>query len=111
MSQTRGSRPSSLLPTGAGGQKETVGLIVRAILVVVLAIILVGGMRWAIGITNANTRLISSNLNNMQSRLDRSEASTAEDISRGTESRSERASKAEAVPGPSIEPVESESKQ
>lgn len=49
------------------GPRSEIGTLARAVLVVVLAFTLVGALRWAVDVTNANARHISSNLTNVKS--------------------------------------------
>ena len=55
----------------AAGQS---GLMARAMLVVVLSLTLVGAMRWALNITNANARQISTNLTHIQDHYEQQES-------------------------------------
>ena len=59
----------------AAGQS---GLMARAMLVVVLSLTLVGAMRWALNITNANARQISTNLTHIQGHYEQQETSVAQ---------------------------------
>ena len=53
------------------------GLLTRALLVAVLSLTLVGAMRWALNITNANARQISTNLTHIQDRYEQQAPPTA----------------------------------
>lgn len=57
-------REKSTPPTDAA-------ILAQAIFVVVLAVLLVGAMRWAVSVTNANTRRISANVSGLQNQFDR----------------------------------------
>ena len=46
------------------------GVVTRAILVITLSLTLVGVLRWALNVTNANARQISSNLTRLQDHYD-----------------------------------------
>lgn len=56
--------PSVSVDTREVGNQS--GLMARAMLVVILSLTLVGAMRWALNITNANARQISTNLTHIQ---------------------------------------------
>lgn len=49
---------------------QDAGIVTRAALVVVLSLTLVGAMRWALNITNANARQISTGLTRLQGQYD-----------------------------------------
>ena len=49
---------------------QDAGIVTRAALVVVLSLTLVGAMRWALNITNANARQISTGLTRLQGEYD-----------------------------------------
>jgi hypothetical protein len=55
------------------------GLVLRAMLVAVLALTLVGAVRWAMNVTNANARQISDNLRKVQAQMDANAAQGAQD--------------------------------
>lgn len=59
-----------------GGER---GVAARAALVVVLTLTLLGVMRWAMNVTNANARQISHNLSQMKQRLDENEPRNAQE--------------------------------
>ncbi len=72
------TKKSLLLPEPSGRveARETAiqsGLMTRAMLVVVLSLTLVGAMRWALNITNANARQISTNLTHIQDHYEQQE--------------------------------------
>lgn len=53
------------------------GVVTRAILVITLSLTLVGVLRWALNVTNANARQISSNLTRLQGHYDSQDQSMA----------------------------------
>lgn len=57
------------------------GLVARAAFVAVLALTLVGALRWAMNVTNANARQISANLRRMQAQMDADRGQTRPDPS------------------------------
>ena len=61
---SRTDRPGEVLAAAS-----PMGTLVRAVLVIALALTLVGVLRWAVNITNANARQVASNLVTMQSRF------------------------------------------
>ena len=73
------------------------GVAVRVIMVVLLSMMLVGATRWALNITNANARQISSNLTRIQGHYD-TQAGAERGIGQNNSSHSR------PVPGPTIEP-------
>ncbi|HLK58880.1 MAG TPA: hypothetical protein VKU00_20065 [Chthonomonadaceae bacterium] len=54
------------------------GLVVRMVLVAVLALTLVGALRWAMNVTNANAKQISDNIRKVQENLDSNTAQGAQ---------------------------------
>ena len=74
------------------------GLRARAMLVVVLSLTLVGAMRWAFNITNANARQISTNLTRMQDHYEQQ----AVPVTSGTTARMSKRS----ANGPILEPLQ-----
>lgn len=72
------------------------GVAVRVIMIVLLSMTLVGATRWALNITNANARQISSNLTRIQGHYD-----TQAEVQKG---RTDNASRSRPTPGPTIEP-------
>ena len=69
------AEPSALERTTPRSQDS--GVLARATLVVVLSMTLVGAMRWALNITNANARQISTNLTRMQGHYDTQASASA----------------------------------
>ncbi len=74
------------------------GMLVRAGLIVLLAIGFVGALRWAMGVTNANTHQISNGLTRVQGSMNTSNASAAA---------SRSFAKRDRESGPTVEPEES----
>jgi len=79
-------------------KKSDSGILVRAGLIVLLVIGFVGALRWAMGVTNANTHQISNGLTRVQGSMDTSHASAAVQRSFAKRDRDQ---------GPTIEPEES----
>ncbi|HZO91592.1 MAG TPA: hypothetical protein VFB38_24940 [Chthonomonadaceae bacterium] len=75
-----------------------IGTLVRAALVLLLALTLVGALRWALNVTNANARQVSTNLTHLQARLGRPANGSRTPV------RAHEPVKPDA--GPSIEPAE-----
>ena len=78
------------------------GLTRRAVLALVLACVLLVTLRWAVNVTNANARQVSTNLNALRDRID--EPLSTADPSRSAHVHKPRA--ALAADGPTIEPVD-----
>ncbi len=87
---------------------QDAGIVTRASLVVVLSLTLVGAMRWALNITNANARQISTGLTRLQGQYDvRAQSGQAADPKRADKyslSRSSGRSLYNNASSPSIEP-------
>jgi hypothetical protein len=80
----------------SSSQREN-GVTVRIIMVVLLGMTLVGATRWALNVTNANARQISTNLTHLQGHYD----TQAEGGNGGSQ---DNASRSRPTPGPTIEP-------
>jgi hypothetical protein len=97
------SKPTSRNVSGA--VRTEIGTLVRMVLALALAFTLVVALRWAVGVTNANARQISTNLINMRNRY-------GQDVPGGPSApvvldpvgKKQKASK--PTPGPSIDPIE-----
>lgn len=75
MKLTEANPPSQerekVLATGRKRQAQTdAGIVTRIVMVVALSLTLVGVLRWAMGITNANARQVSTNLTRIQGAMD-----------------------------------------
>lgn len=97
--QTEANPPSKVLgkvlKTEPKRQTQTdAGIVARIVMVVALSLTLVGVLRWAMGVTNANARQVSTNLSRIQGAMDDPAHPS------GTESETKSAS------GPSLEPAE-----
>jgi hypothetical protein len=77
------------------------GLVRRAVLAMMLASVLVVTLWWAVNVTNANARQISTNLSSMSDRIDGSWSDSRETKHRRANPHAVRAAK-----GPTIEPAE-----
>lgn len=78
------------------------GLVARTVIVVVLAVFLLFALRWAVGVTNANARQVSTGLSSLQERIDES-TPTREP---GSGNRARIAISDKRGGGPVLEPVE-----
>lgn len=92
----------------ASRPSQDAGIVTRASLVVVLSLTLVGAMRWALNITNANARRISTGLTRLQGQYDvraqSGQGANARRTDNYTASRSSARSLHDAANSPSIEP-------
>ena len=77
------------------------GLVRRAVIAMMLASVLVVTLWWAVNVTNANARQVSSNLWNMRDRIDGSFPD-----SRATRHSPANLHAVRAAKGPTIEPAE-----
>ena len=85
--------------------KHDNGVAARVAMVVVLTLTLVGAMRWALNITNANARHISDNIVQIQSHIADSTANSR--VPQQKNPSDVNIKKVESkVPGPSIDPVD-----
>lgn len=113
MSETTSKEPIVFSQTKSTTPQSDLNVIVRAVLVVALAITLVGAMRWAVSITNANARQVSTNLTSIQKQFDEDAISEAKALTKEqSDNNDEKASETSEAsdktefPGPSVEPVE-----
>ncbi len=92
----------------AARPSQDAGVVTRASLVVVLSLTLVGAMRWALNITNANARQISTGLTRLQGQYDvraqSGQGAAAKRTDKYSMSRSSGSSLHDAASSPSIEP-------
>lgn len=63
--------PRTDRPGEALADASPLGTLVRAVLVIALTLTLVGVLRWAVHITNANARQVSTNLARLQDHFER----------------------------------------
>ncbi len=93
-------------PAGQTAPRSEIGTLVRALLVAALMFTLVVALRWAVNVTNANARQISSNLANLSGRYGQD---VVGDSSAATHSGSGHKARPASHPaaGPSIDPIES----
>ncbi len=53
------------------------GLVGRAVIVAVLAVFMMAALRWAVDVTNANAKQLSTNLSSLQGRIEQHESPSA----------------------------------
>ena len=95
MSQTYSKRASASRKPLRVAPRPNIGIVTRTILVVALSFSLLIAIRWAMNVTQSNTRQVSSNLRKIQGKM--SESKPARE--RHTKSR-----RAQTPLGPTIEP-------
>jgi hypothetical protein len=101
--QTKHRAAASNLTTGRAARAE-IGTLARALLVAALTLTLVVALRWAVNVTNANTRRVSTNLVRLQGRFGQQNSAGV----RSAPAVSDAADKQVPAPtiGPSIDPIE-----
>src|SRR4051812_23685627 len=77
------------------------GLVRQAVVALMLACVLVMTLRWALNVTNANARQVSTNLSTMRDKIDGPWPGTRATWQSGGKTRAVRGTK-----GPTIEPVD-----
>ncbi len=97
-------KSSWLRDENAPPKKQDGGVAARVTMVVILTLTLVGAMRWAISITNANARHITSNINQIQSHISDSVGGEPPSETKRKPVTKKVVPPAK-VPGPSIDPV------